>query len=75
MYMCLVITCYCRSCITLPVGLSEVLQAPAVQRVGNAVDWINHYQMDSVHVVCFANIYMYPQDSDDLVYLLDISVI
>ena len=37
-----------------------VLQAPAVQRLDNAIHRINHYQLDSV--VCFVN--TYPLDSD-----------
>ena len=36
-----------------------VLQAPAVQRLDNAIHRINHYQLDSV--VCF--VYTYPVDS------------
>ena len=34
--------------------------APVVQRLDNAIHWINHYPADSV--VCFVNIY--PLDSD-----------
>ena len=34
--------------------------APVVQRVDNAIHWINHYPVDSV--VCFVN--TYPLDSD-----------
>ena len=34
-------------------------QAPVVQKVDNAIHWINHYPVDSV--VCFVN--TYPLDS------------
>ena len=37
-----------------------IVLAPVVQRVNNAIHWINHYPMDSV--VCFAN--TNPLDSD-----------
>ena len=37
-----------------------VAQAPVVQRLDNAIHWINHYPADSV--VCFVN--TYPLDSD-----------
>ena len=35
-------------------------QAPIVQRLDNAIHWINHYPMDSA--ACFVN--TYPLDSD-----------
>ena len=35
-------------------------QAPVVQRLDNAIHWINHYPADSM--VCFVN--AYPLDSD-----------
>ena len=35
-------------------------QAPVVQKVDNAIHWINHYSVDSV--VCFVS--TYPLDSD-----------
>ena len=43
-------------------GLTGVLniQGQVVQKVDNAIHWINHYPVDSM--VCFVNIY--PLDSD-----------
>ena len=35
-------------------------QSPVVQKVDNAIHWINHYPVDSA--VCFVN--TYPPDSD-----------
>ena len=37
-----------------------IFLAPVVQRLDNAIHWINHYLVDSV--VCFVN--TYPLDSD-----------
>ena len=44
--------------ITVTAGSED--QAPVVQKVDNAIHWINHHPVDSV--VCFVNIY--PLDSD-----------
>ena len=38
----------------------HVLQAPVVRRLDNAIQWINHYPVDSV--VCFVNTYSVDSD-------------
>ena len=49
----------CFTAMFLFIIMRKVL-APVVQRLDNAIHWINHYPADSV--VCFAN--TYPLDSD-----------